>query len=228
MKSDLSPSKFAAQCLGLAPVPGAPSKDGFVCAKCGAEYPAGDAMIPFRPGNTFCDEHELANRESGHECGYCAAFAGKAEMMRMQDTFVSRELVCSIKRGAWRRWVLEHLHEIEPPYLFLMSDTQLAHLVWRTPLSWDPRCVQIRIASRQLMADVPKCLDLCGRLPEGVKPLMYADREVRALISGEPSKGVRELGLDGEFATLSPGDWWVLAALSYSTEPPTRPDPLEL
>lgn len=229
MDKDLSPSVFAAECLGLLQAKGKPAERGFVCAKCGGEFAAGEVAIPFRPSNTFCDESQLAERTSMMECGWCAAFSGKSTMMSMQDTFLSRDLSCSLKKGTARRWIVENLAHLKPPYLFLMSDTQLAHLVWRTPLTWDRRAVQIRIAGRLFSADFVAVLDFLGRVPKDIKILRYADREVRSVLSGQLTREFVETcpDLAEEFATFGPGEWWTIAAMAYDKEPAAKPEPLK-
>lgn len=226
MNKSLSPSKFAAECLGLKTEAGK-GTEPFACVKCGGEFDENTGRVPYKPASSFTDTIALSHRESEPmECEYCAAFASKMAMMALQDVFISREISGRIKAGPSRRWVLENLHKIEPPWLFLMSDAKLGHLVWRTPLSFDIRRMGIRITSRLTYGNLVRCREIIKALPKGVKPLRYADREVRDIASGAPSKGAIEAGLEEKYDSLTMGDWWILAGLSYDAQPPERPEPL--
>lgn len=243
----ISASVLMANSIGI-PLAGSEkaSHDGH-CAMCGVDYHQGDWVEPFDPGTTFTDFTALAYPQATHVCGACKALWRREFMQTYSKVVVSSEgmhTFASNDNQAY--WLLE---PPEPPFLMLISDQQLMHIVWKTPVSMSKDLYFVRLGEKTLSIRRPMLIaarDAAHRLSDAINakeaekiqgkkqkepkfrsPFLRLDRNFANAMHGQISPMVRilaeertELRGDVELLErLTPGELWGLTSVLYAKSP---------
>lgn len=232
---------------GLPPT-GGPSKEKTVCVFCGDTIAVGTLCSRFRPGDTFMDGPELCARDTAKDvvCGYCIHLTTKPVMQSTQYVCITTKQVLPMRQLAHKKWLL--LHPPEPPFVVVQSDTQLAHLIWRTPVTQSKDLWYVRLGKRQLIVRMPLVREalqrfaaLADRVPIA-QPKTKKSKEAPRLRSPFTSLGYELDDLDfwkirsdvrpylkpddlAMINSLRPGEYWALAILTANKE---ATDPLTI
>lgn len=227
MNQPLSPSTIAATALGLTPVgrpwEGAPGT--LVCALERRPLEPGELCQPFKPGPNFLDSTAIA--DSSVICAAAALFMGKAVMLKTQRAVFSPEGAFSLATDAARAWFF--LTPPKPPYIAVIADSMLQHLVWRAPVNLSQDLIRFRHGHKVLTIRRPRLVAAMQALNAlGAPAFVALDREGK-----HPGHGVLrdscppELARD--LADLTPGEILALATLAKKNPvTPARPEPIQL
>ena len=187
------------------------------------------------------DGAELCARDTAKDviCGYCVHLTTKKVMQSTQYVCITAEHVLPMRQLAHKKWLL--LHPPEPPFVVVQGDTQLAHLIWRTPITESKDLWYVRLGRRQLIVRMPlvrEALERFDAIAErfaAVQPPQKKGKDPRRLRSPFASLGydldeldlwrirsdVRRYLTPDDLAMiprLRPGEYWALAILSANKE----------
>lgn len=227
---DIGNAELACRALGIGPI-GAPANQTGRCAMSGAEIAKGDLVIDASYGANFMDDLDLAARGSRVISGYVAPLLRKGVMARTQRALFSEEGAFSLTKDDYRAWFL--LEPPAPPFVAVIGDSTLQHLIWRTPVTWSTELLMVRLGGRLLRIRRSLVVEVAGwvagfevpvfvRLDREVKDLRHARISSRAL----PLLSLKQ---QAQLARLSLGETWALSVLAKKTAAvPMRPPLIEL
>lgn len=232
----LSPSRFACEAIGALPE-GRPwngaGGERLRCALEGVEIQPGDPVERWRPGPGFTDDVDVAAR-TGVVSGWVSAFMRKPLMQATQRAVFTRDGVYSLAKDTDRAWLL--LTPPDPPWLAVIADSTLQHLVWRTPLTLDNRAMRIRLGKDTILTINPDRLQQALQMIQAIRlenprfthGFQSLDREGR-----DPQHGVLRRDAPEHYArfvaTLTAGEVWALAILAKANPPtPAMPERIRL
>ena len=223
-------TQLALEALGGARV-GTPWRIATRCACCGAPIAEGDLAVPTSFGNNFTDDLSLATR-SGVVCGACAPFLTIGPMRALQKVVVTRDGAYPLAKDVHRAWFF--LTPPEPPYVAVVSDSMLQHLVWRTPVTLSNDLQIVRLGQRLLTIRRPVLLAALDWAREAMlatlepgqpapenfarHPYVSLDREMtgtaHARIRNDVAAAPRAAPWLAKLRELTPGETWALATLA--------------
>lgn len=235
------PTTFALEALGGAPT-GAPSPVKTRCSCCGRPIAAGEPAAPTGFGPSFMDDLSLAAR-TGVVCGWCVPFLSAEVMRATQKVVITREGVFPLAKDVHRAWFL--LTPPEPPYVAVVSDTMIQHLVWRTPVTLSNDLQIVRLGQRLLkirrgvLLDALKwaqeaiaCIDASKTAEKPTRhPYVSLDREMASFTHGlfrtDVARDPRAEPWLARLRKLTLGETWALATLAKRETPtPEKPESL--
>lgn len=164
------------------------TKQDTQCACCGKPIATGDMAVrdKDRFGQKFTDGPSLAARGSGAVCGACSSIMNAAPMRATQHAVITTEGAYSIRKDIHRAWFL--LTPPNPPYVAVVSDTKLAHLIWKTPPTLDNNLVIVRLGQRLMRIRRPV-------LMQAIKDCQLAADALNAMVAekkrGRPAESLR-------------------------------------
>lgn len=136
-----SPSSIAANALNLEPQGIAwEGPETMLCALERRPLQPGELCVPFKPGANFMDDATTAR--TSVVSGVAALFLTKAVMMKTQRAVFCAEGAFSLATDAARTWFF--LSPPTPPYVAVISDSMLQHLVWRAPVNLSQELIVFR------------------------------------------------------------------------------------
>jgi hypothetical protein len=220
----ISASRIACTALGLEPV-GVPwTGEDTHCALDGSPIRMGDRVMPLAFGNGFTDDASVI-RTSALISGYTAALLSKATMLKTQKVVVSeRDGAFPIASLPARAWFLRY--PPATPFVAVLSDSMLQHLIWRTRVTLDPDLISLRIGAREWLIRRPRIIDLAdtilarggtAALPLYVDPNLSDPSHCRPLSGRTPA----ELA---EWSGLTQAEVWAVATLVRAGDDFARPD----
>lgn len=168
----VSPTAFALEAMGGRPV-GAPARLRTRCACCGQGIEPGEPSTPTGFGPSFNDGASLAAR-SGVLCGSCPPFLTGPGLRATQKVVITRDGAFPLAKDVHRAWFF--LTPPEPPYVALVSDSMLQHLIWRTPLTLSNDLQIVRLG--------PKLLRIRRRVL--IEALDWAREAIEAIAPSRP------------------------------------------
>lgn len=120
------------------------------CACCARPVLPGDIAVrdKDRFRQSFTDGPSLADRGSGAVCGACSAVMNAGPMSKLQCHVITRNGAFPIGKDVNRAWFL--MTPPEPPWVAVISQTTLSHLIWRTPVTIDNNLMIVRLGPRLL------------------------------------------------------------------------------
>lgn len=223
----ISASQLAVEALGLTPL-GTPwrGREGNVlCALEARPLRMGELVMPWKPGPNFMDDRDTA--DSPLMNGYAAALCAKSVMLKTQRMLFTRDGAYSLATDAARAWF--YLTPPEPPFVAVLADSMLQHLIWRTPVTHSRNWLIVRLGQRILHIRRPRLIAARDALlAYGQPAFVRLDREGKDGLHGRlrndvPSELAREL------ADLTPGELVALATLAKRNPPtPEQPEPIRL
>jgi len=226
-----SASRLACDAIGLIPV-GIESDEQNACCLCGSPVDVGDRQIIFTaPSANFMDDFSMASR-SGIACGYCAAIMPKKVMFKLQAGVFGHDGAYSLRKDTDRAWLLRR--PPRTPFVAVVSDSTLQHLIWRTPVTLSSDLITIRLGPRLLTIRRHLALEMTDAViaerEQGKRVFRALDRGVKDLRHGQITWNKAE-GIQPEtralLARASPGELWALATLAKAITPePIEPDPI--
>lgn len=227
MVNPVSPSSIAAAALSLTPqgVPWTGEDGSMLCALERRPLLSGELCVPFKPGANFMDDAQIAR--SSVISASAALFLTKAVMMKTQRAVFCAEGAFSLATDAARCWFF--LSPPEPPYVAVISDSMLQHLVWRAPVNLSRELIQFRHGQKIHTIRRPHLVRFLEALREFGGPAFVAlDREGK-----HPKHGVLRNtcppDLAGLLAQATPGELIALASLAKKNPvAPERPAPFTL
>lgn len=227
MSQSLSPSSIAAAALGLTPAgrPWGGAAGTLLCALERRPLEPGEPCLPFKPGPNFLDSTAIA--DSSVVSGAAALFMGKAVMLKTQRAVFSPEGAFSLATDAARAWFF--LTPPKPPYVAVIADSMLQHLIWRAPVNLSQDLIRFRHGHKLLTVRRPRLIEAMNALRALGEPAFVAlDREGK-----HPGHGVLRNScppeLARDLADLTPGELLALATLAKkNTVTPERPEPIQL
>jgi len=243
MSTTQSPSKVAIQAAGRSPVAVQQAKGHGICAMCGYPHAAGDAVVPFKPGDdSFTDYAALKGPNSDLICGWCAAAWNIDFTQRALKSVMCADGVFSAASNADIAYWLHN-----PPtgaWLWIMGDQQRQHIVWRATVNVSTEVFQVRQGENNMTIRrkrVFEALDAAKRLAAvasvGRKGAPFKSPFVRLSRDlDEPSHGRIRHDLHAKALTdpqvafdvrlvqsCTPGELWALTAVLYASPNPERP-----
>lgn len=183
-------SDLAVSALGLKPE-GAPwAREATHCACCGRPILPGDKAVrdSDRFGPSFTDGPSLACKGSGAVCGACSTIMNAAPLRALQCAVITEREAYPIGKDVNRSWFL--LEPPEPPYVVVVSDTNQAHLVWRTPVTVDNNLVVVRLGARLMR--IRRAI-----LEQAVKDCLTAANAVNERRESSAAKGRKATVIEG-------------------------------
>lgn len=224
----LSSTQLATEALQVKPI-GVPSPINTHCCMCALNIKKGDLYTKADFGSSFMDGPSLASK-SGCVCGYCSA-AKQVDVLRyMQKAVFTPTGAYSLAKDVHRAWFL--LTPPEPPFVAVVSDTMIQHLIWRTPINYSKDVFVVRLGQRLLKIRRPVLIkaveesasfmeneSVNTKLAQPMKhPFASLSREVDGLSHGQ---------IRNEFTgrvpkillTLTPGELWAMATLAKRDTP---------
>lgn len=219
-----SPTRFACEAMGLRPA-GRPwtGTEPIPCTLEGVPIQPGDPVDAWLPGPNFTDDVDLAAR-SGVISGWASVFMRKPVMTKTQRVVFTREGAFSLAKDNDRAWLL--LTPPAPPWLAVIGDSTLQHLVWRTPPTLDNRLMFIRLGKETVFRIRPDLVkEALSRIahqrtldPNFHHGFVSLDRDAKDL-----SHGVIRHDTPAElaafFSTLCAGEIWALSILAKANPP---------
>jgi CRISPR type IV-associated protein Csf1 len=204
------------------------------CVMCGRLISSGEARSEFRPLTSFMDAPELCARDRSTKiCGYCIHLTKIAVILKTQRVCITSKQVIPAARLAHLKWLL--LNPPDPPFVLLQNQTNLSHMIWRTPLTLSQQLWYVRMGTRQLtvrLTLVEKALDRFKRIVDRIAetkarqrlrhPFNLLDFELRNLNVWRIRRDVApwlDAGDQELIAMLRPGEYWALAILTTKQEP---------
>jgi len=239
----LSPSDIVVKAAGLSLPKGEAATSNGRCAMCGKVHHIGDGVFPFEPETSFTDIASLSDPTSRYTCTACVAIWNGEIMRAVGRTVINSEGVFPANKSMHIAYWL--LNPPKPPFLFMLSDQQLQHLAWRTPVNYSQKIFQIRFGSKlltirrdRLTDAVASCNTLCAAASVGRKgaalksPFMSLTRDLDSVRHGKFNPNVlKAVASNPELSVhidrinqLSPGEMWALSTVLYAV--PERPDAL--
>ena len=222
----LTASMLAVEALGLSPQ-GMPweSDTPVPCALEGIPLHRGDLLVPWKPGPNFMDEHDTTR--SPVISGHVAALMGKSTMLKTQRMVFCREGAFPIATDAARAWFF--LTPPEPPFVAVIADSMLQHLIWRSPVNWSKDLFTFRHGQALRTVNRPRLIEALGVLRDYAGPVFVRlDREGKDLNHGTFRNDVPP-EITRHLTGLSPGELVALASLAKRNPPtPERPDAVRL
>lgn len=223
----ISPSRLAVEALGLAPL-GTPWRGGgddVLCALEGRPLQPGELVMPWKPKPTFMDDRDTV--PSPLVNGYAAALCGKAVMLKTQRMLFTRDGAYSLATDAARAWF--YLTPPEPPFVAVLSDSMLQHLIWRTPVTHSRNHLIMRLGQRILHIRRPRLIEARDALlAYGQAAFVRLDREGKDPLHGRLRSDV-PADLANALIDLTPGELVALATLAKKNPPtPEQPEPIRL
>lgn len=227
MKQLLSPSRIAAAALGLTPVghPWGGAPGTLLCALERRPLEPGEPCLPFKPGPNFLDNTSIT--DSSVISGAAALFMAKAVMLKTQRAVFSGEGAFSLATDAARAWFF--LTPPKPPYVAVIADSMLQHLIWRAPVNLSQDLIRFRHGHKLLTVRRPRLIEAMRVLNALDAPAFVAlDRDGK-----HPGHGVLRASCPPEIARqlvdLTPGELLALATLAKKNPvTPARPEPIQL
>ena len=231
----MTASELVCRQAGIEPL-GSVEQTETVCTMCGRVIHAGEHRSTFRPSSSFMNWGDLF--VSTKVCGFCVHLTNKALMLKTQLVCVTQTEVIPAAKLVHKKWLLLNLPE--PPFVFLQTDTKLAHMIWRTPLTVSKELLFVRLGARQLlvrMALVRKATECFAGIADRFEakahpkkplrhPFAFLDLELRDLQSWKIRRDVAPM-IDAQDAgiitALNPGEYWALAILT-STPKAEKPE----
>ncbi|PIV35212.1 MAG: hypothetical protein COS34_03435 [Lysobacterales bacterium CG02_land_8_20_14_3_00_62_12] len=219
---DTSPSALAATALGLTPkgIAWGDDQGELVCALERRRLQYGELVVPFRPSPSFMDDTEIAR--TGIVSASANLFLAKDVMMVAQRAVFCAEGAFSLATDAARTWFF--LTPPRPPFVAVIADSMLQHLVWRTPICCSQDLITFRHGAKLHSVRRRRLIDAVAQLKEyGRAAFVALDREGK-----HPGHGVLRRDCTGEMAQaladLTPGELIALATLAKKTPvEPVRP-----
>lgn len=180
------------------------------------------------------DDFDLAAR-SPITCGWCASLLPKTVMHKTQVGVFGAFGALGLGKDVERAWLL--LTPPKPPFVAVVADATLQHLVWKTPVTRSSDLLIIRLGHRILTINRPLLLDLRSvltaiRREHDIAPFLRLDREVKDLSHGALNPLLAEVvshETRQQLYAAGPGELWALATLVKKKPPtPVRPEPITL
>lgn len=235
-----------ASSIGIAPTGTEQADHAGECAMCGGHYNKGDVVEPFKPEASFTDYTALAFPQATHICGACKALWRREFMQTYSKVVVSEEgmhMFASNDNQAY--WLLE---PPKPPFMMLISDQQLMHIVWKTPVSLSRDFYFVRLGEktfsirRNLLKDAREAAFLlsdainkntkekAGKKGQEAKfrsPFDRLDRNLENGLHGMISYFTKQLSNEIPelkesvrlLERLTPGELWGLTSILYAKNP---------
>lgn len=227
----LSSARLATGALGIKPL-GAPwrGKDPTLCALEGLPINPGEPAMPWRPGPNFMNDTDMvsaAGKDSAVISGHVAALMQKAVMLKSQRMVFCPEGAFPLNTDAARAWFF--LTPPEPPFVAVIADAMLQHLVWRAPVSLSRDLFVFRHGQQVKTVYRPRLVSLVESLKAyGGPAFVRLDRDGKDLHHGMLRSDVPE-PLAATLIHATPGELIALASLAKrNPPPPERPDPVRL
>lgn len=226
-----SPSKLACDAIGLPPE-GVESTEEQSCCLCGTVIAIGAKYTIFTPpSSNFMDDFSMASR-SGVTCGHCTATLPRNAMFKLQAGVFGPDGGFSLRKDTDRAWLLHH--PPQTPFVAVVSDSTLQHLVWRTPVTYSSDLMTVRLGPRLLTIRRQLAMEMAEAVIEaranGQRAFRSLDREVKNLRHGtQPPGDQNELPPETQalLNRAAPGELWALATLAKANPPePVEPDPI--
>lgn len=240
------PSQLALRATGLSPL-GRPWARPTTCGLCGAAIAAGDIAQETRFSYNFTNYSELA-ASTGIACGACSRVISAPVLRRLQMVVITETAVYPLTKDAYRAWFF--LTPPAPPYVAVVRDAQLQHLIWRTPVTLDNRLQILRFGDRllRIRGEVLRAaLAAARRVGEGLSaaspkahwsgplphPFCRLDRALASLAHGRFRPEIAVLGVAyaddlALLAHLGVGELWAMAYLAKRCAPvPSQPPPMD-
>jgi CRISPR type IV-associated protein Csf1 len=229
----MTASELVCNQAGLKPL-GAIGPTPVSCVTCGRAIRPGEQQSKFNPSSSFTLGPELCARDSSNfVCGYCVHLTNQDLMLKTQLVCITRSVIIPAARLAHKKWLL--LNPPDPPFVFLQTDSQLPHMIWRTPLAVSRDFWYVRLGSRLLtvrLAVVRRALErfegAIARFVRASKPKRVPrhpfgslDFELRDPFAWKIRSDIRPFLADGDLdfiLGLRPGEYWALAILTSKTE----------
>jgi CRISPR type IV-associated protein Csf1 len=241
----LSPSRLTAKAAGLKPMGSRKAEEECRCAMCGTKILAGEMIDDFAPGDGFTDHPALNYPLSPVICGDCKAVWRKEFMQKYSKSIISEEGVFpSAKMENQAHWLL---NPPNPPFIFILSDQQQQHLIWRAPVNLSRDVYQIRFGGTVMTVRrdmLLKAFSAAKRLVEtfnagkskaeqfkGKHPFVRLDWNLEDLNHGmlrqdfarlEDEQSKQDIAL---LRRLTNGELWALCVLLAGKDP-VKPEPV--
>jgi CRISPR type IV-associated protein Csf1 len=227
-------SELVCNQAGLKPL-GSIGSTAVTCVMCGRAIKPGEHRSKFNPSGSFTLGQELCARDSStFICGYCVHLTNKDLMLKTQLVCITRSAIIPAAKLTHKKWLL--LNPPEPPFIFLQTDSQLSHMIWRTPLTVSKDFWYVRLGARLLTVRLPvvcQALERFGfilkRFVEASKPkrvprhpFSSLDFELRDPNAWNIRYDIRPSLTDRDLdfiLALRPGEYWALAILTNKKEP---------
>lgn len=226
MTNAFSPSSIAAEALGLTPHGVAwIGPEPMLCALERRPLLEGEPCVPFKPGANFMDDAIIAR--SSIVSGAAALFLAKSVMMKTQRAVFCTQGAFSLATDAARGWFF--LSPPEPPYVAVIADSMLQHLVWRAPVNLSRELIQFRHGAKIHSIRRTRLIQFLDALRAHDGPaFVILDREGK-----HPSHGILRRDCPPDLAQLlsdaTPGELIALATLAKKKPvAPERPEPFTL
>lgn len=222
-----SSSQLAAEALGLAPLgtPWRGPEGSVLCALEARPLRSGELVMPWKPGPNFMDDRDTV--ASPLVNGYAAALCAKSVMLKSQRMVFTREGAYSLATDAARAWF--YLTPPEPPFVAVLADSMLQHLIWRTPVTHSRNWLIVRLGQRILHIRRPRLIAARDALLDYGQPaFVRLDREGKDGLHGRLRNDV-PASLAHTLSDLTPGELVALATLAKRNPPiPEQPKPIRL
>lgn len=219
----LSAARIATQALGLTPLgkPWTGASGELTCSLECRPIEHGEPVIDWKAGANFMDDAKIAR--TGLISGWVAPLLTKKVMSSTQAALFCAEGAFKLGRDVWRAWAF--LTPPKPPYVMVLGDSKMQHLIWRAPVTLSNDLVRFQLGARSMMVRRRRLIDAMDRLRALDGPAFQVlDREGLKHNHGElrsdcPPELARVL------ADLTPGEIVALAVLAKATriEPETPP-----
>ena len=230
--TEVSAAKLAGQALGIKPL-GIPwgGSEPITCALEGLPIAPGEKVAPWRPGPNFMDDvTDTVTRAGGDSAvisGYVAALMQKTVMLKSQRMVFTPEGAYPLNTDAARAWFF--LTPPEPPFVAVIADAMLQHLIWRTPVTLSQDLIVFRHGQSLKTVYRPRLERVLAALRAHDAPaFIRLDRDGKDPRHGQLRNDVPE-ALAKELAELTPGELIALASLAKRNPPePERPAPVRI
>ena len=175
------------------------------------------------------DDFSQASR-SGVTCGYCAALKPKIVMFKVQRGVFGPDGGYSLGKDTARAWLLHR--PPRTPFVAVVSDSTLQHLVWRTPVTLSSDLITVRLGPRLLTIRRHLALEMAEAViaerQQDRRVFRFLDREVKDLRHGQlAQKDLADITPETRslLQRASPGELWALATLAKANPPePIEPE----
>ena len=139
----ISGTRFFAECLKIPPQGDRTATEPCRCVLCGGEIAKGELISTFKPQSSFVDWNSLQFNSGTQQCGYCKAVAIPKFMTISMKGIVTHEGFFPFGgNDAIAYWLR---NPPTTPYMAFINNAQMAHVLWKTPVSTSPDMFYVRL-----------------------------------------------------------------------------------
>lgn len=166
----LSPSQIACDAVGLsADVDDllAISEDTS-CVTCGVHLSTGDLVAHWSPKDSFTDYSALADKTGKYVCQHCNVVLNVGDFsQRWLQTIFHKTGCYQTASSDMRAHAL--LNPPPPPFVWILGDQKVQHVVWKAPVTLDHEAIFIRFGERTLMIRKSYLASLFSTVKEAIQ-----------------------------------------------------------